>query len=151
MWWMLSQLYTLVKLAKSHYLFLSFVCILYIVFVCLFKLFVCIFNFLLPLVENKDVQFFLQLETVPPAPVCQSHRRGRSLVRNLVMGGLKTSQNKKRLAPPFCVMHHGPMDHRPRRVLNILGDIPRTHTLPRLSLEKIPWGNSRGSVRVRTQ
>jgi len=26
------------------------------VFVCLFKLFVCIFNFLLPLVVNKDVQ-----------------------------------------------------------------------------------------------
>jgi len=93
---MLSQLYTLVKLAKSHYLFLSFVCILYIVFVCLFKLFVCIFNFLLPLVENKDVQFFLQLETVPPAPVCQSHRRGRSLVRNLVMGGLKTIAKTKR-------------------------------------------------------
>jgi len=36
-------------------LLLSFVCILYIVFVCLFKLFVCIFNFLLPLVVNKDV------------------------------------------------------------------------------------------------
>jgi len=54
---MLSLLYTLVKLAKSHYLLLSsFVCILYIVFVCLFKLFVCIFNFLLPLVVNKDVQ-----------------------------------------------------------------------------------------------
>ena len=52
---MLSLLYTLVKLAKSHYLLLSFVCILYIVFVCLFKLFVCIFNFLLPLVVNKDV------------------------------------------------------------------------------------------------
>jgi len=34
---------------------LSFVCILYIVFVRLFKLFVCIFNFLLPLVVNKDV------------------------------------------------------------------------------------------------
>ena len=43
-------------IAKSHYLLLSFVCILYIVFVCLFKLFVCIFNFLLPLVVNKDVQ-----------------------------------------------------------------------------------------------
>ena len=53
---MLSLLYALVKLAKSHYLLLSFVCILYIVFVCLFKLFVCIFNFLLPLVVNKDVQ-----------------------------------------------------------------------------------------------
>jgi len=52
---MLSLLYTLVKLAKSHYLLLSFVCILYIVFVCLFKLFVCIFNFLLLLVVNKDV------------------------------------------------------------------------------------------------
>ena len=52
---MLSLLYTLVKLAKSHYLLLSFVCILYIAFVCLFKLFVCIFNFLLPLVVNKDV------------------------------------------------------------------------------------------------
>jgi len=52
---MLSLLYTLVKLAKSHYLLLSFVCILYIVFVRLFKLFVCIFNFLLPLVVNKDV------------------------------------------------------------------------------------------------
>ena len=48
-------MYTLVKLAKSHYLLLSFVCILYIVFVCLFKLFVCTFNFLLPLVVNKDV------------------------------------------------------------------------------------------------
>jgi len=34
---------------------LSFVCILYIVFACLFKLFVCIFNFSLPLVVNKDV------------------------------------------------------------------------------------------------
>ena len=54
---MLSLLYTLVKLAKSHYLLLSFVCILYIVFVCLFKLFVCIFNFLLPLVVNKDVHY----------------------------------------------------------------------------------------------
>jgi len=52
---MLSLLYTLVKLAKSHYLLLSFVCMLYIVFVCLFKLFVCIFNFLLPLVVSKDV------------------------------------------------------------------------------------------------
>ena len=31
---MLSLLYTLVKLAKSHYLLLSFVCILYSVFVC---------------------------------------------------------------------------------------------------------------------
>ena len=55
---MLSLLYTLVKLAKSHYLLLSFVCILYIVFVCLFKLFVCIFNFLLPLVVNKDVHLY---------------------------------------------------------------------------------------------
>jgi len=36
---------------------LSFVCILYIVFACLFKLFVCIFNFSLPLVVNKDVQY----------------------------------------------------------------------------------------------
>ena len=50
---MLSLLYTLVKSAKSHYLLLSFVCILYIVFLCLFKLFVCVFNFLLPLVVNK--------------------------------------------------------------------------------------------------
>ena len=53
---MLSLFYTLVKSVKSHYLLLSFVCILYIVFVCLFKLFVCIFNFFLPLVVNKDVQ-----------------------------------------------------------------------------------------------
>ena len=58
---MLSLLYTLAKLAKSHYLLLSFVCILYIVFVCLFKLFVCIFNFLLPLVVNKDVQMFNEI------------------------------------------------------------------------------------------
>ena len=49
--YLLSLLYTLVKLAKSHYLLLSFVCILYIVFV-------CIFNFLLPLVVNKDVHLF---------------------------------------------------------------------------------------------
>ena len=59
---MLSLLYTLVKLAKSHYLLLSFVCILYSVFVCLFKLFVCIFNFLLPLVVNKDVQCNAKLD-----------------------------------------------------------------------------------------
>jgi len=61
---MLSLLYTLVKLAKSHYLLLSFVCILYIVFVCLFKLFVCIFNFLLPLVVNKDVHMFIRFDTI---------------------------------------------------------------------------------------
>ena len=54
-----NVMYTLVKLAKSHYLLLSFVCILYIVFVCLFKLFVCIFNFLLPLVVNKDVHNYM--------------------------------------------------------------------------------------------
>jgi len=40
---MLSLLYTLVKSAKSHHLLLSFVCILYIVFVCLFKLFFFVF------------------------------------------------------------------------------------------------------------
>jgi len=136
---MLSQLYTLVKLAKSHYLFLSFVCILYIVFVCLFKLFVCIFNFLLPLVENKDVQFFLQLETVPPAPVCQSHRRGRSLVRNLVMGGLKTIAITKRgwlRLFASCIIR--PNDHRRRRVLNILGDIPRRHSPPQITPRENP-------------
>jgi len=45
-------------------LLLSFVCILYIVFACLFKLFVCIFNFSLPLVVNKDVQYSYIAKTV---------------------------------------------------------------------------------------
>ena len=71
---MLSLLYTLVKLAKSHYLLLSFVCILYIVFACLFKLFVCIFNFSLPLVVNKDVQkYCVMFKSLPVVQQC--HRQ----------------------------------------------------------------------------
>ena len=41
--------------------------ILYIVFVCLFKLFVFIFNFLLPLVVNKDVQKAFTVEKTSQA------------------------------------------------------------------------------------
>ena len=45
---------TLVKVAKSHHFLLSFVCLLYIVFVCL-NCCLYFYFFLLPLVVNKDV------------------------------------------------------------------------------------------------
>ena len=47
---------TLVKVAKSHHFLLSFVCLLYIVCVCLNCLFVFLI-LLLPLVVNKDVHY----------------------------------------------------------------------------------------------
>ena len=37
-------------------------------FLCLFKLFVCIFNFLLPLVVNKDVHYSI-MALYLPAPI----------------------------------------------------------------------------------
>jgi len=75
---MLSLLYTLVKLAKSHYLLLFFVCILYIAFICLFKLFVSIFNFLLPLVVNKDVHIALKVSFIGLCALHASKSRGQN-------------------------------------------------------------------------
>jgi len=76
----------------------TFVCILYIVSVCLFKLFVCIFNFFLPLVVNKDVHkhFVVVLYAVYAAIFVQNRVFG--YIRRLPLGGFPSEYRHPDLA-----------------------------------------------------
>ena len=92
---MLSLLYTLVKLAKSHHLLLYFVCILYIVFVCLFVCLNCLSVFLTFCYHLWWIKMFiwLVLQKVISGDVTKNRRMSRSTERKIYLFSVSSARH----------------------------------------------------------